>query len=140
MILGKIYKIVSTETNKVYIGYTTDKTLNEVLQYFKYRYDLYMHLHKIQYLNAFELYKHGFNTLKIHMINTINTDHKKDIVKMCYQYRYTLKNVIGYTKCVKCGTKHICRKDKVDSKEKLLKSKKKLSMKELTNVNPFDDL
>lgn len=76
---GKIYKLVSSKTDKIYIGSTTRKYLNSRLSCHKYDYECYTNKTRNKhYMTSFEIVK--YDDCRIEVIEEITFDHKYQLL------------------------------------------------------------
>ena len=88
---GRIYKITSKNSNKVYIGSTT-QTLQRRLYGHKYDYIGYLN-GKYNYVTSFEILELG--DYRIELIEEIDFTDKKDLLKREGYFIQTTKNTVN---------------------------------------------
>lgn len=89
---GKIYKIVSDNTDKIYIGSTTKKYLSHRLKDHKYRYIKYENrIKEYHYISSFEIIK--FNDARIVLIELYPCNSKDELRAREEYYRQMYKDV-----------------------------------------------
>lgn len=104
---GKIYKIISNETDKIYIGSTT-KTLDERLRTHKYDYKYYSS-GKYHYISSFEIVK--YEDCNIILLENFPCNSKKELQEREQHY---IKNNLN------CFNKYSALRTKED-KQKYMK-------------------
>lgn len=85
--IGRIYKIYSNETSKVYIG-STKQPISVRLSKHRHDYHRFTNLSKYHYVSSFELMK--YPDAKIELLEEIEYDTKKQLYKL--ESEYILKN------------------------------------------------
>jgi hypothetical protein len=91
---GRIYKIVSSETDQVYVGSTT-KTLKRRLTGHKSKYNLYLK-NEHHYITSFDILK--FSDAKIMLIHEGLFDTKDDLRRLEGQYMLATEHCVN--KCI----------------------------------------
>ncbi len=80
MLKGKIYKLVSSQTDKIYIGSTTNY-LSVRFSIHKYHYNRFINK-TYNYISSFELMK--YNDCKIELIQDFQCENRRDLlIKEC---------------------------------------------------------
>jgi glycine cleavage system aminomethyltransferase T len=91
---GKIYKLVSHHTDKVYIGSTVNSLCNRLAAH-KAQYKLHLK-GKGKYLNEFELFKLGEDDVKIFLVDRYPCDSKDELDGHARRFvEYVYKNAVN---------------------------------------------
>jgi hypothetical protein len=107
--IGRIYKLVSTETDKVYVGSTTRRLQKRMTDH-KYNYARYI-LGKYCYVTSFEIMKH-FPNISIELIYEGVFETKADMYRLEGEYIQVTENCIN--KHIAGRSKEEYRQDKKD--------------------------
>jgi hypothetical protein len=87
---GKIYKITSSQTDKIYIGSTT-KTLYQRLRGHKLQYKHYLNGGKKYGMTSFELIK--LDDYKIELVENVKCENKKELLDKEKEYILKFKDI-----------------------------------------------
>ena len=88
---GKIYKLVSNETDKIYIGSTCKERLCQRLAKHKEHYKYWLKNEK-KYISSFELFKLG--NVEIVLLESINCNTKDELLKKEREYIDKYKDIL----------------------------------------------
>ena len=137
MPVGTIYKIISRNSDKIYIGSTT-KTLIQRLSIHESDYRSYKR-GKMNYITSFKILEYG--QYHIELIESVEFDTKDELRKLEGYYIQTFKaicvnkNVAGQTNQESCKIYYLKNKDKIDqyvkayyiqNRDKINKQKKEI--------------
>ena len=81
---SKIYKIVSSETDKIYIG-STIRTIEQRFLHHISDYKMWMKDNTKGYMTSYEILKHG--NYKIELIECVNVETRQDLLKLEGKYQ-----------------------------------------------------
>ena len=101
---GKIYKLVSSQTDKMYIGSTT-KSLKERFSEHKSSYQRYNNNECNQYYSSFKLLK--YDDCKIELLENYNCDSKEELLFRERYYIENTENSINENSPIKLDEEHI---------------------------------
>ena len=88
---GKIYKLVSNQTDKIYIGSTCKERLCQRLAGHKCKYNYWLK-NNTNYTSSFELFKLG--NVEIVLLETINCNTKDELLKKEREYIDKYKDIL----------------------------------------------
>ena len=118
-VIGRIYKITSSETDVVYVG-STVLQLNNRFQIHKSHYKTYSN-NKSHYITSFELCK--YTDAKIELIHEGLFDSKKDMEQLEGEIIRTTPNAVN--KCIPGRTIQECKKKYREEHRESIKEKAK---------------
>lgn len=89
---GKIYKLVSNQTDKIYIGSTCKERLCQRLAQHKRNYNFWLKDNNNGYMSSYELFKLG--NVEIVLLETINCNTKDELLKKEREYIDKYKDIL----------------------------------------------
>lgn len=114
--LGKIYKIISNQTDKIYIGSTIQKYLSDRLGGHNYEYKRFLSGEK-KYISSFDLMK--YEDHKIILLENFPCNTKEELLAREQYYIDMNKNICVNNQCAQRDSKKYYQDNKERIKEKV---------------------